>query len=374
MITNSSGGQMARLSSDAWGRRRNGGTWSGVPAASEKTTITNTTRHGFTSHEMLDNLYLVHMNGRVYDQIIGRFMSADPFIDGAGSTQGWNRYAYVQNSPLRFTDPSGFQAKSHVARINGIEIENVVVEGSRGGGAGLATLVAGLQGNITRGAGGGERGGGGSAPALNVIEEVVTTASRIWGAALSALNIAANSTQPENRTDYCALAAELDKEDVLASPTADGSADMIDSVDNAATIFAGAANAAAASTQGDAFIRMTSAADDLSALPGVRIPTMAEQFGPLARGLGWVGLGINAGQIVVGASRDGWRGATYAGIDAAVTNVSARLGPVGIGYALAYNMQGGSQAIDAEHTRLGRIERMNSVGALCNAQQGFFGN
>jgi len=68
-ITNSSGSLMARLSYDAWGRRRNGDTWSGNPTSSAWTAITNTTRHGFTSHEMLDNLNLVHMNGRVYDQI-----------------------------------------------------------------------------------------------------------------------------------------------------------------------------------------------------------------------------------------------------------------------------------------------------------------
>lgn len=108
MITNSSGGQMSRLSFDSWGRRRNGGTWNGTPAASSWTTITNTTRHGFTSHEMLDNLNLVHMNGRVYDQVIGRFMSADPTIDGAGATQGWNRYSYTHGNPLNAWDSDGF--------------------------------------------------------------------------------------------------------------------------------------------------------------------------------------------------------------------------------------------------------------------------
>jgi RHS repeat-associated protein len=108
MITNSSGAQMSRLSYDSWGRRRNGGTWNGNPASSAWTTITNTTRHGFTSHEMLDNLNLVHMNGRVYDQIIGRFMSADPSIDDAGTTQGWNRYSYTHGNPLNAWDPDGF--------------------------------------------------------------------------------------------------------------------------------------------------------------------------------------------------------------------------------------------------------------------------
>lgn len=99
---------MSRLSNDSWGRRRNGGTWSGNPAASAWTTITNTTRHGFTSHEMLDNLNLTHMNGRVYDQLIGRFLSADPIVQAPDFTQSFNRYSYTFNNPLNAIDPSGF--------------------------------------------------------------------------------------------------------------------------------------------------------------------------------------------------------------------------------------------------------------------------
>jgi uncharacterized protein RhaS with RHS repeats len=51
---------------------------------------------------------LVHMNGRVYDPLIGRFMSADPFIQAQGNLQSYNRYAYVMNNPLNLTDPSGY--------------------------------------------------------------------------------------------------------------------------------------------------------------------------------------------------------------------------------------------------------------------------
>ena len=50
------------------------------------------------------------MNGRVYDARLGRFIQADPTIDGVTSTQGFNRYSYVQNNPLNATDPSGFGA------------------------------------------------------------------------------------------------------------------------------------------------------------------------------------------------------------------------------------------------------------------------
>ncbi len=58
---------------------------------------------------MLDNLNLTHMNGRVYDQMLGRFASADPYITEPLNTQNYNRYSYVHNNPLRFVDPSGFE-------------------------------------------------------------------------------------------------------------------------------------------------------------------------------------------------------------------------------------------------------------------------
>jgi RHS repeat-associated protein len=57
---------------------------------------------------MLDNIGLIHMNGRVQDPLLGRFVSPDPFIDGELTTQGWNRYAYVRNNPQTLTDPSGY--------------------------------------------------------------------------------------------------------------------------------------------------------------------------------------------------------------------------------------------------------------------------
>jgi len=41
-------------------------------------------------HEHLDEVGVIHMNGRVYDQLIGRFMSADPFVQSPGNLQSYN--------------------------------------------------------------------------------------------------------------------------------------------------------------------------------------------------------------------------------------------------------------------------------------------
>jgi len=90
-----------------FGKRR-GPTWNGPPSAADLAAISSITRDGFTGHEHLDNLDLIHMNGRVYDPHLGRFISADPYITAPFDGQGLNRYSYVLNNPLAFVDPSGF--------------------------------------------------------------------------------------------------------------------------------------------------------------------------------------------------------------------------------------------------------------------------
>jgi len=108
VVTDSSGNVQTRYSFDAWGARRNV-TWAaftgGMPASLWQTA--KTTR-GYTGHEELDEVGLVHMNGRVYDPQLGRFLSADPVVQDATDLQAFNHYAYVRNNPLSLTDPSGF--------------------------------------------------------------------------------------------------------------------------------------------------------------------------------------------------------------------------------------------------------------------------
>gem|GEM_PF-3027276 len=65
-------------------------------------------RLGFTGHEMLDPVGLIHMNGRVYDPELARFVTPDPVVSDPYDTQAFNRYSYVHNRPTSFTDPTGY--------------------------------------------------------------------------------------------------------------------------------------------------------------------------------------------------------------------------------------------------------------------------
>ncbi len=106
-ILDSTGAPIVAESFGPFGERRKA-SWAGIPTAAELARIAAATRDGFTGHEQLDNVELIHMNGRVYDPQLGRFISADPFVTRPYDGQGLNRYSYALNNPLTFNDPSGF--------------------------------------------------------------------------------------------------------------------------------------------------------------------------------------------------------------------------------------------------------------------------
>ncbi|NMO20009.1 hypothetical protein HPC49_21990 [Pyxidicoccus fallax] len=66
-------------------------------------------RQGFTGHEHDEEVGLINMQGRMYDPRLGRFLSPDPLMVGPRVSQMLNRYSYVLNNPLRYTDPTGFE-------------------------------------------------------------------------------------------------------------------------------------------------------------------------------------------------------------------------------------------------------------------------
>ncbi|WP_444910107.1 FG-GAP-like repeat-containing protein [Microbulbifer sp. TRSA005] len=108
LITDKAGNVKQEMSFDAWGQRRNTANWNALSLSALSNFDHSRTTRGYTGHEMLDEVGLIHMNGRIYDPRLGRFMQADPFIQAAADTQMYNRYSYVRNNPLNATDPSGY--------------------------------------------------------------------------------------------------------------------------------------------------------------------------------------------------------------------------------------------------------------------------
>lgn len=117
---------------DAWGKRRdvNGITLSSSALMNFDTSITT---RGFTGHEMLDQVGVIHMNGRIYDPVLGRFLQADPYIQFPKIPASYNRYAYVLNSPLSYTDPTGYLSFREVATVVTVVALSVVTYGAASG-------------------------------------------------------------------------------------------------------------------------------------------------------------------------------------------------------------------------------------------------
>jgi RHS repeat-associated protein len=180
---------------DAFGRRRNDN-WSN-DAAGTKMAATPWNHQGYTGHEMLDTVQLVHMRGRVYDPTLGRFLSPDPLLDRLSMPQSLNAYSYVANNPLSYTDPSGLflgkignffkrlvrkhgrtmvamavtygvasgvgaymnsigqataQAVGQAASVAGVEVQAMMVQSSLAYSASTASVVSAVAGGVAGGA------------------------------------------------------------------------------------------------------------------------------------------------------------------------------------------------------------------------------
>ncbi|GAB1403565.1 hypothetical protein MASR1M74_07430 [Lentimicrobium sp.] len=122
-----SDGQKFEMSFDAWGNRRDPATWENYSTTFPDFIIDR----GFTGHEHLDVFGLINMNGRVYDPVVARFLSPDPYIQAPGMPQNYNGYVYCLNNPLVYTDPSGE-----------FIVEAIIL------GAMINTMIQGASGNI----------------------------------------------------------------------------------------------------------------------------------------------------------------------------------------------------------------------------------
>ncbi|WP_353411421.1 RHS repeat-associated core domain-containing protein, partial [Pseudoteredinibacter isoporae] len=101
----SDGSALGEVSYDAWGKRRSATDWASAYQA--PASFDNFDR-GYTGHEHLSGVDIIHMNGRVYSAELGKMMSPDPVTAEPDNGRNYNRYAYVYNNPLTYTDPSGY--------------------------------------------------------------------------------------------------------------------------------------------------------------------------------------------------------------------------------------------------------------------------
>lgn len=147
-LTDGAGVLRDKLEYDAWGKRR---------STNDHTSLDNDIEgikdnKGFTGHEMLEKLDLVHMNGRVYDPLVGKFLSGDPVITDPMNGQRYNRYSYVLNNPTNLTDPTGFvEEPPPTPETGGIGSKNGWVQCVAGNCGGDSESTNGEPGNTSGG-------------------------------------------------------------------------------------------------------------------------------------------------------------------------------------------------------------------------------
>lgn len=132
-ITDSNGNFKEKRHFDAWGK-----IVKLTDGNNNNLTSFNILDRGYTGHEHLLGVGIIHMNGRLYDAMLHRFLSPDNYVQDPSNPLNFNRYSYVLNNPLLYTDYSG--------NLFGIDD---LIAGVIGGVVNLAANI--IQGNIKGG-------------------------------------------------------------------------------------------------------------------------------------------------------------------------------------------------------------------------------
>ena len=103
-ITDDKGYLKQELDYDAWGRLRKPHLETYYEVGSEPELLLG---RGYCGHEHLPWFGLINMNARLYDPVLGRFLSPDPYVQMPDFTQNFNRYSYCLNNPLKYVDKDG---------------------------------------------------------------------------------------------------------------------------------------------------------------------------------------------------------------------------------------------------------------------------
>ena len=106
-IRNSTGTLVAQYVYDAWGNHRQitDGSCNDVSADTSHIANINPFRYRGYYYDVETGWY--YLNARYYDPNVGRFLSPDTILGANGGLQGYNLFAYCNNNPVMFADPSG---------------------------------------------------------------------------------------------------------------------------------------------------------------------------------------------------------------------------------------------------------------------------
>ena len=97
---------------------------------------------------------IINMNARLYDPVLGRFFSPDPFVQAGDLSQSFNRYGYCMNNPMKYVDESG-EVFGLDDILFGVVIAgainlgvNIIQGGTHSVGQGLAQFISGAAGGL----------------------------------------------------------------------------------------------------------------------------------------------------------------------------------------------------------------------------------
>ena len=95
------------LVTDSSGAVITAGSYDYEPFGRITTGSTSSTRYTYTGQEYEEPTGYYDYHARLYDPALGRFISPDSVVPDPTNPQALNRYSYVYNNPLRYTDPTG---------------------------------------------------------------------------------------------------------------------------------------------------------------------------------------------------------------------------------------------------------------------------
>jgi RHS repeat-associated protein len=100
---------------DETGQKKEGTTYEpfGSSRSHEGTDIS---AYKFTDQELDNETNLYNYDARLYDPVLGMFVTPDSIVPDEYDPQMLNRYAYCRNNPLIYTDPSGHKVTIEISR------------------------------------------------------------------------------------------------------------------------------------------------------------------------------------------------------------------------------------------------------------------